>query len=122
MPDYRVLVVEDEGVVAMNTKLALIGMGFSVLPIAISGPSAIKIASEHKPDVILMDIRLRGEIDGIETTERLRTEGMEMPVIYITAHTDDVTKKRAASTNPSAFLEKPADDKKLKRAIMKALA
>ncbi len=104
----------------MNTKLALISMGFEVLPIAISGTSAIKIASRLKPDLILMDIRLRGKMDGIETTIKLR-EKMDIPVIYVTAHTDEQTVERANNTNPSGLLQKPVDDKTLKKAINKAL-
>ena len=120
MPKVSVLIVEDEGIVAMNTKLALIGMGFDVLPIAISGTSALKIASVNKPDVVLMDIRLRGKIDGIETTIRLK-EKMDVPVIYITAHTDEQTVARAKKTKPSSLLQKPVDDNTLKKAIRKAL-
>lgn len=120
MPKASILVVEDEGIVAMNTKLALIGMGFDVLPIAISGTSALKIALGKKPDVVLMDIRLRGKMDGIETTKRLK-EKMEVPVIYITAHTDEQTVERANNTKPSSLLQKPVDDRTLKKAIDKAL-
>ncbi len=120
MPKIRILVVEDEGIVAMNTKLSLIGMGFDVLPIAISGTSALKIASGHKPDIVLMDIRLRGKMDGIETVERLK-EKVDIPVIYITAHTDEQTVERANNTNPSCLLQKPVDDKTLRKAINKAL-
>ncbi len=120
MPKTSILVVEDEGIVAMNTKLALISMGFEVLPIAISGTSAIKIAGELKPDLILMDIRLRGKMDGIETAIKLR-EKMDIPVIYVTAHTDEQTVKRANNTKPNGLLQKPVDDKTLKNAINKAL-
>ena len=120
MPKTSILVVEDEGIVAMNTKLALISMGFEVLPIAISGTSAIKIAVRLKPNLILMDIRLRGKMDGIETTIKLR-EKMDIPVIYVTAHTDEQTVKRANNTNPNGLLQKPVDDKTLKKAINKAL-
>ncbi len=120
MPKTSILVVEDEGIVAMNTKLALISMGFEVLPIAISGTSALKIAVRLKPDLILMDIRLRGKMDGIETTIKLR-ESMDIPVIYVTAHTDDLTVERANNTNPNGLLQKPVDDKTLKKAINKAL-
>ncbi|KKL26162.1 hypothetical protein LCGC14_2398050 [marine sediment metagenome] len=120
MPKTSILVVEDEGIVAMNTKLALISMGFEVLPIAISGTSAIKIAGRLKPDLILMDIRLRGKMDGIETTIKLK-EIMDIPVIYVTAHTDEQTVERANNTNPNGLLQKPVDDKTLKKAINKAL-
>ena len=117
MAAYRVLVVEDEGVVAMNTKLSLISMGYDVLPIAISGTSALTIATEHSPDVVLMDIRLRGKIDGIETTLKLREQNITAPVIYVTAHTDDTTTSRAKETAPSAFLEKPVDIQKIAQVI-----
>ncbi len=120
MPKACIMVVEDEGIVAMNTKLTLIGMGYDVLPIAISGYSALKIAASHNPDVVLMDIRLRGKLDGIETTKLLK-EKMDVPVIYITAHTDEKTVERANHTKPSCVLQKPVDNKMLKKAIRRAL-
>lgn len=115
-----ILVVEDEGIVAMNMKLSLLGMGFEVLPIAISGPSAIDIASRTRPDVVLMDIRLRGKMDGVQTAEAIAREH-GVPVIYVTAHTDEETVERARRTNPSALLRKPVSDIELKSAIMDAL-
>jgi CheY-like chemotaxis protein len=120
MPKTRVLVVEDEGIVAMNTKLSLIGMGYEVLPIAISGKTALKLAREKRPDIVLMDIRLRGKMDGVDTA--IEIQGIiDAPIIYITAHTDEQTVERANSTNPSAFLKKPVEDKVLGKAIRAAL-
>ena len=72
--------------------------------------AALKIALERRPDVVLMDIRLRGKMDGVDTA--IEIQGlMDVPIIYITAHTDEQTSERANSTNPSAFLKKPVEEK-----------
>lgn len=120
MGPKKILIVEDEGIQAMNTKLTLLKLGYEVLPIAISGKSAIKLASTHKPDLILMDIRLRGTMDGIEATTVIKENG-ELPVIFISAYADDLTMERAKKTSPTAFLEKPVNETLLNKTIKLAL-
>jgi len=120
MNNSRVLIVEDEGIQAMNTKLALLKMGYEVLPIAISGKSAVELASKHRPDIILMDIRLRGGMDGIEAAGIIREEA-PAPIIFISAYIDEMTTKRVAAVSPAAFLEKPVDEQTLGRKISEAL-
>jgi len=86
----RILIVEDEIVVASEIKLRLEAMGFMVTGIVNNGRDAISAASEHYPDVILMDITLKGKMDGLEATREINRE-QDIPVIFITAHTDEQT-------------------------------
>ena len=118
--DTKILIVEDEGIVAIGIKATLLGFGYKVLPIAISGESAIRIASEHKPDLVLMDIKLRGRLNGIETATVLIRQ-YSTPVIYCTAHSDPATMEAAQGTSPSAILMKPVSDSDLKAAVQHAL-
>jgi CheY-like chemotaxis protein len=120
MDNSKILIVEDEGIQAMNTKLTLLKLGFEVLPIAISGKSAIELALKHKPDLILMDIRLRGKMDGIEAAGVIM-EKSPTPIIFISAYIDQQTTKRVQKAAPAAFLEKPVDEKTLNIQIKKAL-
>ena len=120
MDRKRILIVEDEGVQAMNTKLTLLRMGYEVLPIAISAKSAVDLARKHEPDLILMDIRLRGKMDGIEAARMIKKD-ISVPVIFITAYADENTIMRAQGTGPAAFLEKPVDESVLGMRIKEAL-
>lgn len=120
MQNRRILIVEDEGIQAMNTKLMLLRMGYEVLPIAISGKSAVDLASKHHPDVILMDIRLRGRMDGIEAAGIIKKKA-PVPIIFISAYVDEQTTKRVEMVDAAAFLEKPVEEKKLGKKIEEAL-
>lgn len=120
MSKTRVLIVEDEGIIAVKTKLVLMSNGFEVLPIAISGASAIEIAEAEKPDLVLMDIKLRGKMDGIDTARTIKTFSAA-PVIYMTAHADATTLGRARETGPADILIKPVEDYDLIDAITRAL-
>ncbi len=118
--ETKILIVEDEGIVAIGIKATLLGFGYKVLPIAISGESAIRIATEHAPDLILMDIKLRGKLNGIETAMALK-KSLKAPVIYCTAHTDPATVEAAMGTGPAAILMKPVNDEDLRAAVQSAL-
>jgi PAS domain S-box-containing protein len=107
-----ILIVEDEGVVALSIQAALTKMGYRVVGIAVTGNEAIALAKEHKPDVILMDIHIKGDIDGIQTTEKLN-EITDIPVIFLTAYADDETVKRAIKTRSSSYLVKPYNPREL---------
>ena len=120
MTNSRILIVEDEGIQAMNTKLTLLKMGYEVLPIAISGKSAVELALKHKPDLILMDIRLRGRMDGIEAASIIKKK-FATPIIFISAYVDEQTTLRYQKAEPVAFLEKPVDEKTLGISIKEAL-
>ena len=116
----KVLVVEDEGVVAMNVKMTLLDKGFEVLPIAISADSALTLTAQYHPDVVLMDIRIKGNKDGIDAAA-LISEHYRIPIIYTTAHQDDLTVQRANSTCHFGYLVKPYRDEDLFALIDKAV-
>ena len=96
MDKARILVVEDEPVVALDISTMLLGMGFEVLPPVSTGRLAVEAAREYKPDLILMDIALPGGIDGIEAAVAIRARD-DIPIIYMTANADPATVERAAS-------------------------
>ncbi|MDD4956341.1 MAG: response regulator [Candidatus Omnitrophica bacterium] len=120
MRKAKILVVEDESIIAMEIGSRLENSGYNVVGIVSSGEQAIKRTDEIIPDVILMDIILKGEIDGIETVKEIRKKHTT-PIIYITAYSDKETFKRAEETSPYAFLLKPFEEDTLKDAIENAL-
>jgi PAS domain S-box-containing protein len=115
----NILIVEDETVEAMNLKTSLQLMGYNVLAIASRGDEAVEKAKKLKPDLILMDVILKGDMDGIEAAEIVKK--LKIPVIYITALPDDATVNRALLSEPYGYLIKPFDDRKLKVSIEVAL-
>jgi PAS domain S-box-containing protein len=112
MQEKSILIVEDEGVVALSIQAVLTKMGYKVVGIAVTGNEAIALATEHKPDVILMDIHIKGDIDGIQTTEKLNRI-VDIPVIFLTAYADDETVKRAVKTGSHGYLVKPYNPREL---------
>ncbi|WP_084267170.1 ATP-binding response regulator [Azohydromonas lata] len=116
-----ILIVEDEAVIALDLQLQLEDMGYRVLGPAESGPQALALAAQERPDLVLMDIRIQGPIDGIETAARLgRVSGL--PVVFLTSHSDDETVAQAARTSPCGFLTKPFEGRALRAAIEMALS
>lgn len=116
MSSKTILVVEDEAIIAMLLQKVLETMGYTVAGPVANGEDAIRIAASENPDLILMDIRIEGDIDGIETTLRIH-ENSDIPVIYLTAHSDPDTVERAMQTNPSGFLLKPFKRDELAKSI-----
>jgi CheY-like chemotaxis protein len=116
----RILVVEDEMVISLEIAATLKRLGYEVAGQAITGAEAVRLADEADPDLILMDIRLKGEMDGIEAASRIR-ERNDRPVIFLTAHSDEVTLERAISISPSGYLIKPFKDRELYSSIELAL-
>ncbi len=112
MVQKKVMIVEDEGVVALSLKSTLSKMGYTITGIAITGKEAITLALETQPDVILMDIHLKGDIDGIQTTEELNRV-TDIPVIYLTAYADEETLSRALKTESHSYLVKPFNPREL---------
>jgi len=115
-----ILVVEDESIVAMDLQHRLIGMGYSVPALAASAQDALKKAAEVRPDLVLMDIRLRGDMDGIEVAEQIR-DLLDVPPVYLTAYTDEDTLRRAKITEPFGYIVKPYDERTLRSAVEMAL-
>ena len=116
----RIMVVEDEAVISMEIQDRLARMGHSVCGTAASGDEAVSVATANHPDLILMDVQLRGDVDGVETARKIRSR-IEVPVIYLTAFADDRTVERARETEPYGYLIKPFSEKELFAAIEMAL-
>jgi PAS domain S-box-containing protein len=115
-----ILVVEDENIVAKDLQNRLTTLGYSVPATAASGEEALRKAAEIRPDLAVMDIHLKGEMDGIETAEQLR-ELFDIPPIYLTAYTDPGTLRRARITEPYGYIVKPYDERELHSTIEMAL-
>ena len=120
MKDKNILIVEDEGILAMDLKDTLEKLGYYVSAVASSGEEAVELAAERRPDLILMDIVLNGAMDGIEAANKIRST-LKVPVIYLTAYADEDTVKRAKITEPFGYLVKPYNDKELEAALEVAL-
>jgi two-component system sensor histidine kinase/response regulator len=116
----RILVVEDQVVVAADLETRLSRMGFMVCGLAASGEAAIGLAREYRPDLVLMDIRIQGKLDGIEAAAILRRE-LDLPVIFLSAFSDEPTLQRAKLVGPHGFLVKPFDERELRLNIEVAL-
>jgi CheY-like chemotaxis protein len=116
----RILVVEDESIVALDLISTLKKMGHSIVAHALCGEDAIRLAAETKPTLVMMDIRLQGEMDGIEAAGRIRAS-LGTPVIFLTAFVDDATRGRAMKTNPVGFLRKPFSKYELEDALITAM-
>lgn len=112
----RILIVEDEGLIALDIKGRLQSLGYCVTGTASCGEDAIAEALATEPDLILMDIRLKGELDGIEAAQRIQA-AMHVPVVYLTAHADEVTLTRARSTGPTGYVLKPFQTHEIQTAI-----
>ncbi|MBD2482551.1 response regulator [Planktothrix sp. FACHB-1365] len=101
-----ILIVEDELIAAESIARSLRKQGYTVIARINSGEKALEQVSKNCPDLILMDIHLRGELDGVETAKRIR-EQHQIPIVYITAYSDNSTIERTKETNPSGYLIKP---------------
>lgn len=120
MPKVKVLVVEDEGLVARDIQNMLRSLSYEVLGVVASGELALQKAAASVPDLVLMDIVLKGEIDGITAAEKLWEE-FSIPVIYLTAYVDETTFQRAKLTKPFGYLLKPFEERELQTTIEIAL-
>lgn len=116
----KVLVVEDEAIVALDLVHRLQNLGYIVCGSTANGQQAIQLANDERPDLVLMDIRLDGDLDGIETAAYIRDKH-GMNVIFITAYSDDEILKRALNVGAYRFLLKPFDDRELRDSINDAL-
>ncbi|MFW6194154.1 MAG: response regulator [Halobacteriota archaeon] len=112
----RILIVEDESIVAMDVSNMLEKLGYTVSGIVGSGEEAIQSAKERVPDLVLMDIMLRGEVDGIEAAEYIR-HNFHIPVVYVTAYSDSQTLERAKITEPYGYILKPFEERELHTCI-----
>jgi PAS domain S-box-containing protein len=116
----KILIVEDERIVALDISATLKALGYEIASFAVSGYEAVNIVEKEKPDLILMDIRIKGEIDGIQTAELIQSN-YNIPIIYLTASADENTLSRAKITGPYGYVIKPYDKKILHSVIEMAL-
>jgi CheY-like chemotaxis protein len=120
MSGAKILVVEDEWLVAQGLKENLLDLGYDVVGLAASGEEALALAAARRPDLVLMDILLKGDMDGIEAAEHLR-RSFELPALFLTAYADSQTLGRAKVTEPYGYLLKPFEVRELHSAIEIAL-
>jgi len=120
MDKTRILIVEDEGLIARDIEDMVRHAGYEICSVVGTGEEAVEKAETTHPDLILMDIILGGEMDGVEAAENIR-EQFNIPVIYLTAHTDENTLQRAKLTEPIGYTLKPVEQKELMTVIEMAL-
>jgi CheY-like chemotaxis protein len=116
----RIMVVEDIRLIAEDTRASLKNLGYEVTAVVSSGEEAVKKAQEDLPDLILMDIVLSGKMDGIEAAEQIRTKH-DIPIIFLTAYSDEQKIERAKAAEPFGYLVKPYKDRELNATIEIAL-
>lgn len=116
----RLLIVEDEGIVALNIQRRLEGLGYNVVANVASGEEAITAAEETCPNLVLMDIKLEGNVDGIEAAAQIRRR-FQIPIVYLTAYTNEETLNRAKLTEPYGYILKPFEARDLATTIEVAL-
>ena len=112
----KILVVEDEMIIAAKISMQLTSLGYEVTGILPRGEEAISHVEENKPDIVLLDIQLKGKLDGIETALQIQKLA-DIPIIYLTANSDEATFNRAKASKPYAFISKPYKQLDLQRAI-----
>lgn len=120
MTKAKIMIVEDEWIAAEDTQYKLQDMGYTVTALASTGNEAIEKAKEDKPDLVLADIVLEGEMDGIELAKQLYSS-FDIPFIYLTAYADDMILERIKITEPFGYIVKPFTNEDLKIAIELAL-
>lgn len=120
MTSTKILIVEDELLIANNLARKLTTFGYKIVDIVSSGEKAIQVAGEKQPDLILMDIVIQGEMDGIEAAAKI-SQKYGIPVIYLTAYADNETLNRAKATTPFGYIFKPFKDRELQVTIEIAL-
>src|SRR5580700_8948721 len=116
MSKSRIMLVEDENVVAADIQECVKGLGYQVVGAAATGAEALRLAVTTMPDLVLMDIKLKGPLDGIDVAAALYDQ-LSIPVVYLTAHADAGILDRARQTAPAGYVLKPFDDRTLRTAI-----
>ena len=120
MADARILIVEDDGIIAARLQSILEKLGYDIIGAVASGEEAIQKASESSPGLVLMDIYLAGDMNGIEAATEIHTQS-DVPVIYLTAYSTDELLQQARITEPYGYLIKPIGDRELYATIEMAL-
>jgi CheY-like chemotaxis protein len=120
MTPIRVLIVEDERLIGADLRRRLSRLGYAVVGTAASGEEAVEHAQRLQPDLVLMDVRLRGRMDGIEAAQHIRAQ-LEIPVIFMSAYTTVQTLEHIWRTMPAGYLSKPFFESQLRLALERAL-
>ena len=120
MAETKILIVEDEGITAKHIQQALQGLGYKVVDTTAYGEEAVEKAKDLRPDLVLMDIMLKGDMDGVEAAELIRKQ-LGLPVVYLTASSDKTTFQRAKITEPFGYILKPFEENSLQMTIEMAL-
>ena len=120
MDQFRVLIVEDEAIVSMALRRKLEAKGYTVPAEISSGEDVVDAVSCHRPDVVLMDIRMSGGMDGIDAATEIQRL-FKLPVVYISSYSDEDTLERAKMTEPYGYLAKPFSDMALRATVDTAI-
>ncbi len=120
MKKTKILVVEDESIVARDIRNMLVGLGYDVTDVVPDAKSAVLKSKETHPDIVLMDVMLQGEITGVEAAEKIYTQ-FNIPVVYLTAYADSTTVQQAKKTEPFGYIIKPFEERELQTTIEIAL-
>lgn len=121
MMKTRILVVEDERIIAMDIQDRLRRWGYEVPEIAASGEEALIKTDKIQPNLVLMDIKLQGDMDGIEAAKEIQNR-FKVPIIYVTAYADDTTMNRVRETEPCGIILKPFGERELHSTIESVLS
>src|SRR5438105_4779950 len=119
--DCKIMIVEDEGLIAADLQVRLERAGYTVPAIADSAGDALRAIRETSPDLVLMDIRIKGDMDGIQVAEKVR-EQFDVPVVYLTAYEDRGTLERASQTQAFGYIKKPIASASLQGSIEMAIS
>lgn len=119
-PIRKILIVEDEAIIAMNLKLQLAHFGYEVSKIVATGEEAITSVEQENPDLILMDIRLAGALNGIEAAQQIQTSHQALPIIFMTGYPDQELRDQGQLLHPLAYFIKPINIQELKMVISDA--
>jgi PAS domain S-box-containing protein len=120
MAKTKILIVEDEILIARELETRLRGLGYAIASIALSGEEAVRAASELRPDIVLVDVVLKGPMDGIAVADEMRTR-LDLPIVYVTAYADESTVQRAKVTEPYGYIVKPFAESEVHAAVETAL-
>jgi CheY-like chemotaxis protein len=120
MEKGRIMIVEDIRLIAEDIKVSLTNLGYAVTAVVSSGEEAVQKAAQDRPDLVLMDIVLSGKMDGIETAQQMLSR-YNIPVIFLTAYSDEKKLERAKAAEPFGYIVKPYNDRELHATIEMAL-
>jgi CheY-like chemotaxis protein len=116
----KIMVVEDESIIALDLQIGLEEAGYTVISVVSSGEEAINRCADLEPDLLLMDIHLKGSLDGIETARHIQ-RGQDIPILFLSASIDDLTLKRAQGIHAAGYIAKPFDAQSISRNIAAVL-